>query len=221
MTILHESGLREKFEWVATATNHLILINAVGGFTRTTDLAVILQNEILQLSGGYAPQPLTYIANAGTYNSVDKCLETTITAAFNATGAPYSYTHVAMWRGRGGTSSKTIDSINTSTNNVTVTAHGLNDGDRAFITSTATRPSISSGEIAIQRYWVQRIDANNIRLHTNVGLSAPVDFVGAGTGTLSLRYANGSLWYFFESSGTVNPGSPRSIEFTLREFDNS
>lgn len=212
------AGKIAKFERELSAGSFtIILLNNPTGFDDDEmDMAKWLQYEPLQQSGGYQPQawsytPGSYVVNSGNIESPEGAIQ------FLAAGTGYAYTHIAQWQGRGTTSSKTVSAIDTSTNRLTVTGHGLSAGDRAFITSTGTRPAISSGEVPIQNYWVNPIDSNTIVLCSNSGLTTVVDFVSAGSGTVSLRYSNGSIWNYETASGTVNPGSPKNFTNVYRK----
>jgi hypothetical protein len=191
----------------------IILINAGETLSVTTDEAVILQYEPLQVTGGYQPWALTYTAGTSYFDSVRGYQRT---PDFNPTfseesgGLGYSFTHIFLWQGRSPTqANKAVTSVNASTNEITVTAHGLSSGDRAFVTSSGTRP----GGLTIQRYWVEAVSANVIKFHTNSALTAEVDITSSGSGTLTLRYANGTPFYYDPLNGTVNAGAPRTFQF--------
>lgn len=81
--------------------------------------------------------------------------------------------------------SATTFTVDTATNIVTATAHGLSNGDVVTVSSTGTLPS---GLQANTKYFVEVIDANSIYLHSTAQLilSTRVQFSTTGSGTHSL-----------------------------------
>lgn len=176
---------------LAPGNNRVILSNATSGsITDTTDLAVIIAAEPIQTVGGYAPQTFTYTAGTSTYNAGTSRQETpAVTATFQEAvgGAGFQFTYGVLLQGRGATANKTISAVDTSTDRVTCTAHGMVNGDRGFVTSTGSVP----GGLSTQRYYMKNIDANTLEFYTDAALTNKVDITSAGSGTLTLRYANG------------------------------
>lgn len=210
----HRSALPVLLDRQMTMTNYsIILINSGETLSVTTDEAAILQYEPLQVTGGYQPWALTYTAGTSFFDNVRGYQRTpTFNPVFSeeSGGLGYSFTHMFLWQGRSPTqANRAVTSVNSSTNEITVTSHGLSNGDRAFITSTGTRP----GGLTIQRYWVEVVSASVIKFHTASTLDAVVDITTAGTGTLTLRYANGVPVYYDALNGTVNAGAPRTFQF--------
>jgi hypothetical protein len=89
-------------------------------------------------------------------------------------------------------SSLLVSSINTTNEQLTVTAHGLATGDDVLVhvdtggsLPTAT-PALATGT----RYWVRNIDVNTVKLYSTSGDAGadtnPINFSAAGTGNFYL-----------------------------------
>lgn len=79
---------------------------------------------------------------------------------------------------------RTMGTIDTTDDEITITAHGFRDGHGARVASFGTLPA---GLVAATKYYVHRVDADTISLHLTeaaaiAGTSA-VDITDAGTGT--------------------------------------
>lgn len=77
---------------------------------------------------------------------------------------------------------------NATTNQLTITAHGLNTGDGPATPYTAAG-TLPAPLVALTDYWIIRDDANNVRLATsqaNAIAGTAVDLTTAGSGTLLL-----------------------------------
>lgn len=214
---MHSTGLLTRIENELTTLPdfYLILINALTSFDDETDLAQILQYECVQEVGGYTPQPYTYTPGTAIYNdSIGWASAPNVIAEFTEALANdgIEHTHVALWQGRGATANKVIDAVNTTNSRITCNGHGLANGARAFIRSTGTLPT---GAV-IARDYVKVIDTNTIELYTNETLTTQRTFTTAGTGTLRLQYASGSLFEYESNVGSINPGSSKSFDFVYQ-----
>ena len=111
---------------------------------------------------------------------------------------------------------KVITAVNTSLSQVTITAHGLGNGDGPLqLTSTGTVPA---GLEPLVDYWVIIVDANTLQFAATfvetggqqpLGAGNPVTplaITGAGTGTISLNSTTDSL-----SAGSEILGKARSL----------
>jgi hypothetical protein len=104
------------------------------------------------------------------------------------------------------TASATIvaDSIFTAdatTNTLTATEHGLNDGDDVTLKSSGTLPGGLSTQI---RYYVMNATANTLQLSPVLGAAA-VDITSAGSGTHTLL--SGRVTYEWQGTDTDTAGS--------------
>lgn len=214
---MHREFLLAKIDATLALGNYrAILLNATAAFDNNTDPATIISYEAIQSAGGYASQAFTYTAGSATFNATSGFMESpSVQVTFTeAGGGPgIVHTHVALWQGRGATSQLPISSVNATTDRLTVTAHGLSNGARAFVRSTGTIPP----GLTIQRYWISVIDANTIELHTNATLTARADITGAGSGTLRLQIADGRLVYAVANSGTIGAGQSKIFSVSYQE----
>lgn len=210
----HRSSLGPKINSdLALGNYRVLLINALSSFNTTTDLAQILQYECLQTVGGYAPQSFTYTPNTSTFDTgtgYQTTPDLTVNFSESISGDGYAHTHVLLWQGRGARANQLVDSINTSTYQITATAHLLIDGDQAFITSTGTLPD----GLAIQRYYVKAVDLDTIEFYTDADLTNQVSISDSGTGTLYLRYATGYLDKYDTLTGTIEAGQTKPVIVT-------
>ena len=86
------------------------------------------------------------------------------------------------------TAVRTISAVNTSTDELTITAHGLNTGD-GFLRVYTPNGTIPGGLAAATDLWAIRSDANNIQLATssaNAVANIPINITSTGSGTLEL-----------------------------------
>lgn len=183
-----------------------------------TDLVAVLLDEPEQTTGGYNPIQIyaDVSASLGAYSETNdrwELVEQDVTFTLDSGGTAYNFQWVVIWQGRGATANKIVGAIDTSTDVLTVVGHGLTNGDRAFLRSTGSLPT----DYVQQRNWVEVIDADTFKLHTNVSLTAPVDFSDTGTGELRLVYANGS---FAKATNvgptTISPGQEKT--FAIKGF---
>jgi hypothetical protein len=80
----------------------------------------------------------------------------------------------------------TISAVNTGTDALTITAHGLNTGDGACNALNIGGGALPSPLVAATSYWVIRVDANTIKLATsqaNALAGTAIDITTTGSGT--------------------------------------
>jgi hypothetical protein len=79
--------------------------------------------------------------------------------------------------------------VNTTTDQITVTAHGLptSPGWKVSFSSTGTVPG---GLVAATAYYAKRIDANTLEIYTDAGLTSKVDLTSQGTGAHTITPDN-------------------------------
>jgi hypothetical protein len=208
---MHREALAVRLETEMDLPNfRIVLVNVLGGVGDTTALAEILDGEPFQTAGGYASQPFAYTGGTSTYDPVIGYQRTpNVTVEFTeAVGeAGYAHSHVCLWQGRGAVSNKQIVSLDTSTDIINVNAHGLVNGDRAFVRSSGALP----GGALIQRYYTKVLSLDTLELYTDAGLTTKVNFTSQGSGTLYLQYANGNLFDYASNPGQVNAGQTKSF----------
>ncbi|MBD3882188.1 hypothetical protein IFO70_10495 [Phormidium tenue FACHB-886] len=194
---------------LALGNFRIILCNLAEPPKLHTEPALILNGEMTQAIDGYASVAFAPI-NGSYSEATQKWSFEPVNAVFSepAAGTGYQFTDAVLWQGRGAISNKPIQSIDTANNTISCNMHGLVSGDYAFVGSTGSLPT----GLATQRYWVQVLDTNTVRLHTNQALSAPVDLTGEGFGSLRLIHANGAI-VDSQNFGlnTINPGASQSF----------
>lgn len=184
--------LQQETELVLNQGNFSVICSNATSILHDTSVLDILLYEPDQITGGYQPVAVysDVAASVGAYNSSAGQWELTdanITFQLDSGGVAYSYAWVLLWQGRGTTANKVISSINTSTDVLTITSHGFSSGDRAFIRTDGTLPAGYTQALN----WVEVVTTDTIKLHTNSGLSAPVNFTDTGSGTHRIVYGNG------------------------------
>lgn len=97
------------------------------------------------------------------------------------------------------TLAKTVASINTGTNVVTMSAaHGWSAGQRVIISTTGTLPAVTGDALSVHEgLWVVSPSGANLQLARTAG-GTPIDFTGSGTGTLTLTrgdWTSGTLYF--------------------------
>lgn len=208
---LHRAALPKTINnELALGNFRVILVNALSAIDNSSDPAAILQYECIQTAGGYQPQAYTYTQGSSIYNSDTNWQQAPdVFAQFteSVSGAGYVHTHAVLWQGRGATANKLITSVNASTDQIACASHGLINGDLVFVRSTGTLP----GGLSIQRYYAKAVDLDLFELYTNEVLTSKVNITSAGAGTLYLQYANGVPFALQSITGTINPGTTKTI----------
>lgn len=78
------------------------------------------------------------------------------------------------------------DDLDILNDSILITSHGLSTGDQVYITSSGTAP-VTTVLMPSSGYYVNVLNANEIELYRDVGLTTLVDFTSAGTGTHTLH----------------------------------
>lgn len=187
-----------------------IILTASSNFTDASTLADILKLELPE-SNGYSRKPFN--PGSGSYDATQTRYELPpVTATFTASGAGLQFDRAVIISNAHATANK-VFTATAATNSLTVTAHGLTNGDIVVPTADAGG-TIPTGMSAIA-YYAKSIDANTIELYTDSGLATIVDFSNAGSGTLRLRYASGEAeLYDSYGTSTIPSGSEQSLIFS-------
>ena len=171
-------------------------ITQVGGSTVGADLTVIV--EYLET----AETPLTTLDNTGDYAAADNTAVTTALSddnsagtAFNAVGgAPRTDTGVLL-DGEDSILLSTISvTVDSTTDVLTATSHGLSDGDTVRMNATTLPGSASTGTT----YHVRDATANTFKISTSAG-GAALNMSSNGTAVVVMpdRYVE---WQFTDTS---------------------
>jgi hypothetical protein len=197
---------------LALPNYRVILINATSGLDENDDAAVLLNQEVLQSSGGYASQAYTYTAGSSTYDStLGREVAPSVTVSFTeaVSGSGYDFTHVALWQGRGSNSNKLITFIDPSTDRVTCPAHGVVTGNLGFVRSTGADIGL-----ATQRYYLSAVDADTLEFYEDSSLTTKADITSTGSGSQYLVYADGRL-VKASSYGLVHVSAGQTSSFVV------
>lgn len=187
-----------------------VLLTNASSFTDISDIATIVQSEVLEQFGyaraQYNPSPGSYDVTQSRYEMP------TVPTSFNAAGGGIQFDRAVLISNASAIANKTF-TADASTNRLTVVAHSLVNGDKVVPTADAggTLPSGLSNTI----YYAKLIDTNTIELYTDSALTTIVDFTSNGSGTLRLRYANGNFeLYQVYGSSTIPDGGTQTISWT-------
>ena len=188
---------------------YLILTNA-SSFTDISTVADIVKQEAIE-QFGYARQQ--YNPSAGSYDATQSRYEMpAVTVGFTGTGGAIQFDRAVMLSDAHATANKTF-TANAATNRLTVTSHGLTNGD--CVVPTADAASTLPAGMSSQAYYAKSIDANTVELYAEVALTNILDFTDAGSGTLRLRYAQGNFeLYETYGTNTIPSGTPYNFVFS-------
>lgn len=178
--------------------------------SRSSSLADFITNELLP-NNGYARATASF-GGDGSYDSTDQRHELpTISASFTASGGALQFQTAFLIADSLAVSSKafTNANVNAVSSSITITAHGLVNGDKLTFTadSLATLPGgIEEDTI----YTVASVTTNDFQL-------TGVDITDTGSGTFRARSANGIIVaYALETSPiTVPDGQGYSYQIPL------
>ena len=85
----------------------------------------------------------------------------------------------------------TAANINTTTERLSITAHGLSNGDKMWLGTTGVMPTVSTTALSTgTAVYAKAIDADTLELYEEVGLATKINFTGQGTGSLLLTRDN-------------------------------
>lgn len=171
----------------------LCVIEPLGGAANVlnqdvSDAAIIARESVL------SPRATNTWAVNGSFDVPDNRWELpTLTFNLSASIAPIDYMQLFLLAGGSPNPPKSFSSsaINVTNNTITIAQHGLTTGDRVIITANGTLPTPLSTDAQPSVYLALVTDSNNFKL---ARLSAPtteVDLTNTGTGTFTLKYANG------------------------------
>jgi hypothetical protein len=122
----------------------------------------------------------------------------------------------------GGLNGKQVASINTSTDQLTITNHGLRDGGGVQFDSWTTAPTVAGGVALNTTYYAKHISQNAFELYYDSGLTSKLDFTAAGSALyLKSAYLKGladtSRWgtRIYDGIATWNSGRAGASEFDV------
>lgn len=188
-----------------------------GSSALTADsLADLIANEPDQVTGDYQPFELAAVADVANPGKTEPEDPEWLTTA-----ELYQLNHLVIEKNWGASDlcNKLINgtAFNATTNQLTLTAHGLSGGERVIFQAQAgaTLPAEIQNATVTARsdfLYVNVFDADTVTLHLTEadGLSgaSPIDF-GTASGSIKICYATGIYPYAYQLSATQNiiPGS--------------
>jgi hypothetical protein len=162
-----------------------MLLNGLS-VTRNTSKAAIVSAEVL--GGGYLRA--SYAPSGGVFDSGQNRYElSTVNVDISISGTSIQWSSVVLFADAAAVHALTMGAINTSTDRITITAHGLTSATEVAVTTTTVLPGGLSPTRCISLGLLMRIRSS---LHTTSALNSIVDITTAGTGTHSLRNATGT-----------------------------
>lgn len=182
-----------QWEWgraVPNPTGFYVCLSVGSTFTATSTLLDFLTTEVS--GNGYARQPITFPSD-GAYNPAQNRHEMPqILPQFTAAGGSIVFrTSFIMYNARSDSKKSFVSAdINTTSNTITVNAHGLINGEAIAIQDNGLL-GMPGGLLANTLYQAFGVAANTFQLSTD-GTSA-VDITSAGSGPYSLIYAKGGV----------------------------
>ena len=173
----------------------LCIIEPLGGATNAlnqnaSDAAIIARESVL------STRITSTWAVDGAFDIPDNRWELPIlTFNLSASIAPIDYMQLFLLAGGSPNPPKTFftSAINTSTNAITVPQHGLTTGDRVIITANGTLPAPLDSDTQPFIYLALVTDTNNFKLARPSAPTTEIDLTNTGTGTFTLKYANGTV----------------------------
>jgi hypothetical protein len=164
--------------------------------------------------GAYTRQALAsgFPAASGTTGAVSNTSNITYTTASANWG---TVTDVQLMDADG-QKNFTNANINTGTDQITITSHGITTADQVTIARSGGTGTFPTGITEGAVYFARAVDANTIQLHTTAaGASANtglVDITAAGSGTFYINKGNPLLHGALSASKTVNNGDTFQID---------
>lgn len=198
-----------------------VLINAASAPSLNDSIAAWVRYELTEGTNGYARFQSAALTG-GSYDAVDGRYEQdAVDVEFSASGGSLTYSHVlllldAAADGQAGASITASSGVNTSTDTLTVTGHGLSDNTAVTVTAD-TGGSLPGGLTAGTLYYVDSTGTDTVTLHTAtpVGAGNKVDLTSTGSGTLRLRKCAGSVYGVLTESSAVTIADGQTIAYTV------
>lgn len=182
----------------------------------TSTPEAIFSSEILP-SNGYTRASHSYAATDGGLDSNNNLYMPQVQVTFTATGGPLSWSSAFILlngKSASGMSFQSSD-VNTSSGQITLTNHGLINGDRLMFAADPAGGSLPGGIQSTVRYYVKQVDANTLTIYTDLALTQQVSFTNAGTGTMQAIYASGRIVGVIQESVPVNLNAGQSYTYLI------
>jgi hypothetical protein len=191
------------------------------GAGSATTIEAVVAAELVE-ANGYNRK--LYNPGANSYNSTDKRAEApAVNNAIVASGTSLQYDSIALIFNGASTANKgfTNSNVDTSTDTITVTGHGLANGDAIVLTADAGS-TLAGGITSGTLYYAANITTDTFQASTAADGSGIANLTSAGSGNMRLRYAAGKLVWVgdYGSTQTILDGASRTITINT-ELHNS
>ncbi len=193
----------------------LFNLASFSGLDDQTPFATLLQTE-LPVANGYARVALG-APDSSVFNATLGGWQLIFARSFSAVGLDLNYNAIAILPDAAAVANLLVTAIDTATNRLSITAHGLTNGTPVTLTVDVggTYPVNANSITGATLIYAKSIDANTIELYTTAALTTIVDFTSAGAGTRRIRNASGDwdLLVTLDIVSTITAGSSKSIQF--------
>lgn len=197
------------------------LVNAATAPATDAGIAAWLRYELTEGVNGYVRFQSAALTG-GSYDAVDGRYEQdAVDVEFSASGGSLTYTHVVLLLdaaadGQAGAAVTASSGVNTSTDTITATGHGLTDNAAVTVTADAGG-SLPGGLTAGTLYYVDSTGTDTLTLHTATPVAAGnrVDLTSTGSGTLRVRKCAGSVYGVLSESAAVTIADGQTIAYTV------
>lgn len=175
----------------------------------TMDIATVVSGEVIT-ANGYARQNITFPDITAWDATLLRQKSDNAEWAFDATTADITWNSAAIIADTDSRGSVVVESINPTTDRLTMTAHPFVAGDRVCVTSLVT---LATGIPANTLLYVGVPGANEIELFNDEARTNKVNIGNTGSGTHYVRNCNGRLVCFAnESTQLIVAGTDQPLK---------
>ncbi|MGK7926889.1 MAG: hypothetical protein AB4290_16880 [Spirulina sp.] len=210
-----------QLQWglVPTPQSFKFILADNAAWTSSTPKIDYIKTEIDE-ENGYSRYDLLILESEIIYDSLSKRMELSSPKRWNVTanGLALQWNGFALLANASERANALLESVNAATDTLTLTAHGLTDGDEVIIRpeAGATLPTGLTEDI----FYVVNSTANNFQLSATHGGLA-IDFTDNGSGDFRLKYANGLVVqaYVNDQTQTIPDGSTQPFDWDFKLFN--
>ena len=202
-----------------SAKYYLCLANTTS-LTRASTKADFVGSELPQING-YARQAVTWATDGAFSNTTKRHNMPDSVATFQASGSSFQFQTYFLLADASANASKPFapSAVNASTNVITITAHGLANLDTIMFAADAGS-TLPAGLAASTLYTAKNITTTTFEVWDSAG-SAVIALTGTGSGTFTLKYANGTAVSLEVRSSValLQPNQVLTYTLTLAEMN--
>lgn len=183
-------------------TKFRLLLTNGGALTETSTLAEVIRRELTSVGYRALSRP-AYAPTVGSYDVGQTRYEFPyVQASWLPVGSTLVFDKAIMLSGAVATTPIQITSVNTSTDQFTLSAHGLSNGDKIMFDVDGAGV-LPTGLNNTTLYYAKNISSSLFEVYTEVGLINKVDITSTGTSPYYLKYANGNFEFLIDVGGTI------------------